>query len=121
MSDDPLSKIPEHDRVSIRAVVVGAGEDPNAALMQAGIYDPVAVPMLMGEESDFGGGILGDGITPNLTAVLEMDGDEGSDCSNGAQPATAQPQANATPASGTSTLPAAFGMRPLAPVWKRGP
>jgi hypothetical protein len=71
MSDNPLDRIPSFDRVSIRAVVVSDGEDPSHALAEAGIFDPISLPVVFGEnQPDFR---FGDGITPNLTAVLESD------------------------------------------------
>jgi hypothetical protein len=67
MSDNPLDRIRDHDRISFSAVVVKDGEDPGPALAAAGIFDPVALPVTFGEP-DIG---FGDGITPALTAVLE--------------------------------------------------
>jgi hypothetical protein len=46
MNDNPLDRIPKHDRVSLRAVVVDDGEDPGPALRAAGIFDPIAVPIV---------------------------------------------------------------------------
>jgi hypothetical protein len=45
MSDTPPDRIPNFDRVSIRAVVVEDGEDPSQALAAAGIVDPIALPI----------------------------------------------------------------------------
>ncbi|HET6307128.1 MAG TPA: hypothetical protein VFG12_08080, partial [Rhodopila sp.] len=48
-SDSPMDKLPAHDRVSIRAVLVREGEDPGPALAASGIVEPVAVPVVVGE------------------------------------------------------------------------
>jgi hypothetical protein len=109
------------DRVSIRAILVNEGEDAGAALAQAGFADPVALPVVMGDLPDLSGGMLGNGITPNLTAVLETEQDDTSDMSAGTKSASAQPAAQAQPSGPvTTTLPAAFGMQPLAPVRREG-
>jgi hypothetical protein len=126
MSDNPLDRIPSHDRVSLRAVLVKDGEDPGPALAAAGIFDPVALPVTFGEP-DIG---FGDGITPNLTAVLETHPGPGDVLvpASGARPASAEAQSGAA-ASGfddrpgepaTINLPAAYGMQPLAPVRPSG-
>ena len=113
MSDNPMDKLPVHYRVSILAVLVGEGEDPSAALAEAGIVDSVVIPVVVGEELALSGGIVGNGITPNLTAVLETEQADASDSSPGTQPAS-----NDRPQCGpvTSTLPGTFGLRPPAPV-----
>jgi hypothetical protein len=126
MSDNPLDRIPGHDRVTLRAVVVKDGEDPGPALAAAGIFDPVALPVAFGEP-DIG---FGDGITPNLMAVLETNPATGEDPapSSGARPASAEAQPSAAASAVgdrpgrpvTTTLPAAFGMQPLAPVRRSG-
>jgi len=118
MSDNPLDRLPAHNRVSIRAVLVHEGEDPGPALAAAGIVNPIAVPVVQGEELDLSGGILGNGITPNLKAVLENEQHDDFDSSpyhqsdkGASQPGAARP---AEPV--TTTMPAAFGLRPLAPI-----
>ncbi len=122
MSDNPLDKLPAYNRVSIRAVLVREGEDPSAALAEAGIVNPVAIPVVLGEQVDLPGGILGDGITPNLKAVLETEHEHDFGPSSDSQHDAARPTAvQARPSRPVTTnLPAAFGMRPLAPVWKIG-
>jgi hypothetical protein len=120
MSDNPLDKLPVHNRVSIRAVLVHEGEDPSAALAEAGFANPIAIPVVLGEHADLSGGILGNGITPNLTAVLETEQDESFDSSPDT-PAARPTKADArTSGPVTTVLPAAFGMQPLAPVRKNG-
>jgi hypothetical protein len=119
MSDNPMDKLPAHNRVSIRAVLVHEGEDESAALAEAGFVNSVAIPVAMGEQPDLSGGILGNGITPNLVAVLEEEQEEdGSDDSSDSQPDTAgSGQGDGRPSGSAATkLPAAYGMQPLAPV-----
>jgi hypothetical protein len=65
------------NRISIRAVFAAEGEDVAEALTRAGILNPVAIPVLLDQEDAHPVGILlGDGITPNLTGVLELDDDD---------------------------------------------
>ena len=64
MNDSPLDKVPAHNRVSIRAVLVHEGEDASAALAEAGFADTISVPVVLGEQPDLSVGILGNGITP---------------------------------------------------------
>jgi hypothetical protein len=118
MSDNPMDKLPAFNRVSVRAVLVSDGENPSAALADAGFADPVALPVVLGEELDLSGGILGDGITLNLTGVLETETRETSDSGPGARSGTVVSASDDARSSGpvTTTLPAAFGMQPLAPV-----
>ena len=47
--DNPLDRIPAFNRVSIRAVLVNEGEDPGPALAEAGIVNPIAIPMVLGD------------------------------------------------------------------------
>ncbi len=49
VSDHPLDRIPAFTRISIRAVLVQQGEDPGPALAVAGIINPVAIPVVLGE------------------------------------------------------------------------
>ena len=121
MSDNPLAALPAYNRVSIRAVLVREGEDGSAALAEAGFLDSVVLPVIEGEDGKLDGGILGDGITPNLIAVLETEQTDDSDDSGEAGPGSAGSEADdAAPAvMGTTMLPSAYGMRPLAPVRTR--
>ncbi len=139
MTDNPLDRIPNHDRVSLRAVVLRDGEDPGPALAAAGITDSIALPIMFGEGQP--GASFGDGFTPNLTAVLEPDqgqdsdgvpiGDEGfggsgydpaagSDSLEAGAMSGAAGEAVPLPGATTTTLPAAYGLQPLAPVRKSG-
>jgi Cell Wall Hydrolase len=138
MSDNPLDRIPSHDRISLRAVVVRDGEDPGPALAAAGITDPIALPIVFGDAQPDAS--FGDGITPNLTAVLELDrGDDdgfprgGHGFASGAVGPAADPHgfdpgtrpnsvavAAPAPRPATLTLPGAYGLRPLAPVRRFG-
>ena len=93
------------------------------------ILDPISIPVVFGEDQpDFS---FGDGITPNLTAVLELDQEvdepdqEVDELSFTAQPARIHDSQGQDGASqkahpATATLPAAYGARPLAPVRPRG-
>jgi hypothetical protein len=122
MSGNPLDGIPAYNRVSIRAVLVHGDEDPGPALAAAGITDPIAIPVVMGEDLDLFGGMLGDGITPNLTAVLETEAREdfGYSSTDRSDQTDSQPDA-ARPASPfTTTAPLAFGMRSFAPIGRLG-
>jgi hypothetical protein len=127
MSDNPLDRIPSFDRVSVRAVVVMEGEDPGPLLAAAGIVDPVAVPVVFGEGAPDRS--FGDGFTPNVSAVVEFDqedgqfeggGDEQEDSGVSEESRPGGTRSGATgplpSASGTITLPAAYGMKPFAPV-----
>jgi hypothetical protein len=122
MSDDPVNRLPAFNRVSIRAVLVTEGEDATEALMQAGFSETISIPVVLGDDLDLAGGILGNGITPNLTALLETEHQDAFDAPPGTQPGSAQSPAEAAPPSApaTANLPAAFGIQPLAPVRKRG-
>jgi hypothetical protein len=123
MSDDPMNKLPAFNRVSIRAVLVEEGEDATQALAEAGFAEAVAIPVVMGDDLDLPGGILGNGVTPNLTAVLETEfQDDEHDAVPGSQSGHVQATSEIPPRSGpvTTNLPAAFGVQPLAPVRKRG-
>jgi hypothetical protein len=126
-ADNPMDKLPAHNRVSIRAVLVHPGEDPNAALAEAGFANAVALPVVLGDQPDLPGGILGNGITPNLTAVLETEQEDAQGTQPvGRHPVVRQPATRADPdrarSSGpiTTTLPPAYGMQPLAPVRRGG-
>ena len=104
------------NRVSVRALLAGDGEDVTQALAQAGIVDPVAIPVQLDPQ----GGFLGDGITPNLTGVLEPD-DAADDAPEPAA-GPGQPVANARSAQpATVMLPPERGMQAFAPVRKRMP
>ena len=127
MSDNPMDRLSSFDRVSVRAVLVHEGEDPTAALAAAGIIDAIVVPVVMGDDLDLSSGILGNGITPNLTAVLETEQqddtfDDGDGSQQGSTQPSAQPSTGAAPSSGPATtmLPAAYGIQPLAPVRSSG-
>jgi hypothetical protein len=115
-----MDRLPAHNRVSIRAVLVRDGEDPGPALAAAGIVDPVAVPVVAGDHPDLSGGILGDGVTANLTATLETEqGEDAQVAADGEQAIAGRgPRAAQPPA--TTTLPPAYGMQPLAPVRRGG-
>jgi hypothetical protein len=118
MSENPLHSIHAHDRVSIRAVLVHDGEDPSAALAAAGIADPIALRVVLGDDPHTFGGMLGDGRTPNLTAVLETEYEDDSGSAHPSPPGKASSQPDAAPRRDpvSAMLPAASGMQPLQPV-----
>jgi hypothetical protein len=127
MSDNPLDRMPSFDRVSIRAVLVDEGEDPGAALAEAGFAEVITIPVVLGEAADPSGGILGDGITPNLAAVLETEQEDGFDPAADprcvlarAVPVRSVSAAEEPSESATTNLPPAFGLQPLAPIRKQG-
>ena len=124
MEDDPADRMAKANRVSIRAVLVShPGVDIQAALAKAGIFNPVAIPVRLGEQPDLSAGILGDGITPNLIGVLEPDQHDQPDARS-AKPAPREAKAlnrsrTRHQPPRTANLPAAFGLKPMAPVRKR--
>ena len=124
MNDNPLDKIPTFNRVSIRAVLVQEGQDPGPALAEAGLINPVALPVVVGDDPDLPNGILGDGFTDNLTAVLETDPQDTSNSSADPQHGDGLPQSapnDPQPAARVAVnLPAAYGLRPMAPGRKIG-
>jgi hypothetical protein len=111
MNDNPKDNMPARDRVSIRAVLLEDGEDIAAALIQAGIYDPVAIPVVFGESPSLPTGMLGDGVTPNLTAVLETEQPDEADASAETQRARPRPDP-ISPAQSPNT----HRTKPLAPI-----
>ena len=74
--------IPDNPTISntkCRVTLVHEGEDASAALAEAGFAETISIPVVLGEQPDLPGGILGNGITPNLTAVLETGPDDAAD------------------------------------------
>jgi hypothetical protein len=113
MTDDPGSSRTAGNRVSIRAVLAFDGEDVTQALSRAGIFDPVAVPATLGNTGDPQGGILGDGMTPNLIAEIEPDDLPPDAEADPGRMGSAQRQDEAA----TAAAPAAVdGMRSFAPT-----
>lgn len=119
MNDNPLDKVPAFNRVSIRAVLIPEGQDPGPALAEAGLVNPVALPVVLGDSPDLPNGILGDGFTDNLTAVLETDAQDefspSADAQHDNAPAPSAPSDPQPAAPVAANLPPAFGTRPLAP------
>ncbi|MEA2787598.1 MAG: hypothetical protein QOG73_4 [Acetobacteraceae bacterium] len=68
-----MDRLSSFNRVSLRAVLVTNGQDPSVALAAAGIFDPIAVTVVLGDGPTISGAVLGDVVTPNLTGVLEPD------------------------------------------------
>lgn len=127
MNDNPLDRIPDFGRVSIPAVVVEEGEDVGAVLSAAGIVDAIALPVVFGESPDVAGGLLGDGMTQNLVAILETEaletegGDQSDAFALAPEPAGSWPaESEGDSQTAGAALPAAYGMQPLAPVRPRG-
>jgi hypothetical protein len=119
---DFVSIAARFDRVSIRAILTPEGELPTADLHGAGIFDQISVPVMMGDGlPDMSQGLFGDGITPNITAVLEFDDDEQAApweaARSAAGPNIPAPPQDERPA--TTQLPTAFGQQPMAPVRRR--
>jgi hypothetical protein len=116
-AENPLDRIHPADRLSIPAVLVSDGEDPGPALAEAGIYDPIALPVTFGEDEPTIS--FGDGITENLTAVLET---TPVGATLRAQTHAARPAAADAGQTGlaSANLPPAYGLRPLAPIGPRG-
>jgi hypothetical protein len=102
--------------VSVNAVFVPDGDDPAPHLLEAGIVDPVAVPFSLGE-SDAATAFFGDSLPavfePRTSGQPLLQQDAGS-TRQASDPVrnTVRPE----PPLRTTTLPAAFGMKPLAPV-----
>ena len=121
MSKDLFDQIHEFDRVSIRAVLVTNGEAPDDALFKAGIFNSVAIPVVIGNDDSLSAGILGNGITPNVTAVLEPDPEDDFECLPPSQATSGprHPVNRQPPEPKTDTLPSAYGLQPLAPVRSR--
>lgn len=122
MTDNLLDKLPALNRVSIRAVLVNEGEDASAVLAQAGFADVVTIPVVMGADPRLPSGILGNGTTPNLTAVLETEAEDAFEMAPAAQrdKTSSDPQDEPPSEPTTASLPPAFGIQPLAPVRKPG-
>lgn len=119
MTDNLVDKLPALNRVSIRAVLVTEGEDASAVLAQAGFADAVAIPVVVGE-GGLPSGFLGDGTTPNLTALLETEAEDAFEVAPATQPGktSSDPQEEPLSEPRTANLPLAFGIQPLAPVRK---
>jgi hypothetical protein len=118
---DTANRLTKANRLSVRAVVVPHGRKAAKALMENGIYDPVAIPLTFAEELSAGGASSGGGWDPALIATLEPD-DTGSLASTSelSRPVSAFPEDadRATPRP-TATPSGEFGTFSLAPVRKR--
>src|SRR5579871_4982203 len=109
------------ERLSIKAVLVEAGEDPLPLLREAGITEFLSIPVAL--DADIGTATaLSDGRGASITAAWEPDQAEESDHS----PTDANAQDDEADAGGSNShvqlrrravnLPGAFGLRPVAPV-----
>ena len=122
MNNSPLDIPPAHNRISVRAVLVHDGQDPSAALAAAGLVNAISIPVVLGEAGDMPAGIQGNGITPNLSAVLEMSPAESFGAAAVTQPVPLE-SVSATAQAAESVarmLPVAFGIQPIAPVRQLG-
>jgi len=115
MNDDGAAdRLTKANRVSIRAVLVPAGQDIAAAVAKVGIFDPISIPFVFADGSVNTGAILGDGRTPNLVATLEWDKNNLFDPAPAASEADFSQLRDDGPrqgpaASGTTTMPASYG------------
>ena len=123
-TQDPAQRLLEAERISIKAVLVEAGEDPMPLLREAGITEVLSLPAALNADSGTASA-LSDGWGSSITATWEPDQDEEADFSTDADPRDVAPDASAshadpaTPARAVN-LPAAFGMRPMAPIDRSG-
>ncbi len=72
-SNDPASRLTRANRLSVRAVVVPHGWSAAKALVENGIYDPVAIPLTFADELSANDAVLGGGWDPAVIATLEPD------------------------------------------------
>ena len=113
MSDNPLDSIPSYDRVSIRAVLVREN-DHGTALAEAGLVDPLVIPVMVDGDVDFPAHFIGDGVTGNLTAVLEPNERQPADGSAADDFASAEPAPTSATPSGPGGHQPAAGVRSAA-------
>ncbi len=119
-TQDPAQRLLESERISIKAVLVEAGEDPMPLLREAGITEILSLPVALDADSGTASA-LADGWGSSITATWEPDQDEEADFPTDADPqdtASDDSASHADPAtpSRAINLPAAFGMRPMAPI-----
>jgi hypothetical protein len=117
--DDAATRLMKANRLSVRAVVVPHGRSAARALVENGIYDPVAIPLTFADELSANG--LGGGWDPTVIATLEPD-DGGSSASTSGMslPTSALPEdADRAAPPPTAAPSAVFGANSLAPVRKR--
>jgi hypothetical protein len=128
MNENPLDRIPEYDRLSLRAVIVPEGQDPGPYLASAGIDDPVALPIVFGDAEP--SVTFGEAFTPNLKAVLESDQPDSAGFGETANAASgsgdngsenqAKPWRSAvSQAPGLEARPSVQGYRSVAPILRR--
>ncbi len=117
MAGDFSDRLAAANRVSIRAVMASQVQDMRQALLDSDILDPVTIPFALDDGAPDSAAGLGDGMTPNLQAILEMGEAEPPDSDEWPQDVPAQPLQ--TPSAATTTTPAAYGQRALAPIRRR--
>ena len=120
-SNDPASRLTKANRLSVRAVVVPHGWSAAKALVENGIYDPVAIPLTFADELSANGAGLGGGWDPAVIATLEPDDTGLSASTPGPSQTASDPTEDADRASPAppSTSGGVFGTNSLAPVRKR--
>ncbi|HVZ06860.1 hypothetical protein [Rhodopila sp.] len=119
--DDTARRLIRAEQVSCRAVIIPEGEDPVPSLREAGIIEPVSIPV--GWAVDGATAIsMGDGWTPGMPATFHPDDDPAMEDVQAAgvdSPGRAQGSDGGDrrlPRTETVMLPEAFGARPFAPV-----
>jgi hypothetical protein len=118
---DVAQRLRASERLSIKAVMVGTGEDPLPLLRKAGITEFLSVPVALAPDTGTAAA-LGDGRGASITAEWVPDQDDRADDA----PANSDVQGVAADGSGNGSdtrqrprpvnLPGAFGMRPIAPI-----
>jgi len=117
MADDFADRLATANRVSIRAVLALQGQDVQQALLESGILDPVTIPYALDDGTPESAAALGNGMTPNLQATLDLGEEEPPTSGGSTQKAPAQPREPVS--SATVTAQRAFGQRSLAPIRQR--
>jgi len=113
-------RLMEAERLSLKAVLLEAGEDPLPLLREAGITEFLSVPVAL--DADVGAGAaLSNGRGVSITGTWEPDQAEGSeevpaDDVQDSGAAGAVPGSHAQLGSRAVNLPGAFGLRPVAPI-----
>jgi len=121
--EDAAQRLLQSERVTVKAVMVADDEDPAPHLLAAGIVEPVSIPFAFDDDGATPAS-MGDGWTPGVTGILEFDDEGGADsppfdAAEENLPSTQDDGEPEEPRERTANLPGAFGMSPMAPVWRR--